>query len=82
MSRGTEMAQDMHLTSVPACTRQYSRRKYDIKACAAENTDKCCEDKHISSSIVSDLGWSAIHNEKGRTKHGHQQKGELKEITL
>jgi hypothetical protein len=79
---GGEMAQDMHLTSVPDCTRQYSRRKYDITACAAENTDRCCKDIHISSSIVSDLGLSAIPNETGNTKHGYQQKGELKEMTL
>jgi hypothetical protein len=74
MSGGTEMAQDLHLTSVPDCTRQYSMRKYDITACAAENTDTFCKDKHISSSIVSDLGLSAIPNGTGRTKHGYQQR--------
>jgi hypothetical protein len=46
--------------------------------CAAENTDRCYKDKHISISIVTDLGLSAVPNEMGRTKHGCQQKGELK----
>jgi hypothetical protein len=40
------------------------------------------KDKHISSSIVSDLGLSTIPIETGRTKHGWQNKGELKEMTL
>jgi hypothetical protein len=51
-------------------------------AYAAENTDRCYKDKHVSSSIVSDLGLSTIPNETGNTKHGWQNKGELEEMTL